>query len=244
MRISSIRFLPNGQLVEAQGFPQERLPAGTASSFLFPYAVLERLREKASHSLTDKGKQCSRYQALVGLLWKARARSLLAMAGNSLTQEFNLRFPVNLRDRGIPGLDRHYSGNSVFQLAIRGTLQELCENPLEKLVKKLQSVMKSIDFPECAQSLTDYIELKMQEGLTPDIDRPCLAVVALFGLPFYDTDCGWGRPIFCGLPSRQLATRVTILDHPTAAAWNVLTVLNSQEEYTAFVQQIEEYTLS
>ncbi|KAH7443896.1 hypothetical protein KP509_02G054600 [Ceratopteris richardii] len=243
IRFASIRFLPDRKLVEAQGFSTEDLPSGTATSFLFPYTALERLRHRASNFVTDRAKLCSRYQALVGLLWIAKAQSLVATENSAMTKDFKLRFPINLRNKGIPGLDRHYCGNSVFQLSIKGSLEELCETPLHGVVSKLRSVMKSMDYRECAQSLSDYIEMNMQDGLTPDMDRPCLAIVALFGLPFFDTDCGWGPPVSCDHPSKQLATRITILDHPAASSWNVLVVLNSHEERSAFVQQIQDYII-
>ncbi|KAH6558943.1 hypothetical protein KP509_1Z036900 [Ceratopteris richardii] len=243
IRLASIRFHPDGQFIEALGSSQEQLPSGTATTIAFPYTALERLRHRASNFATDRKHLCSRYQALVGLLWIARAKSLRA-GSNTVTQDLELRFPMNLRDKGIMGLNRHYPGNAVFQLAIRATVLELCELPLHEVVNKLRSVMGSVNFAECAQSLTDYIETKMKEGLTPDIDRPCLAIVALFGLPFYDADCGWGRPCFFGLPSKQLAARISILDNPSAAAWNALVVFNSEEERAAFMKEIADYILT
>lgn len=66
---------------------------------------------------------------------------------------------------------------------------------------------------------------------------PCLV-----HLPFYDTDCGWGRPVYCGRPSKEPFQRIFVLDHPTAGAWNVLNAFHSDQERAAFQEAIAEYT--
>eukprot|EP00250_Pteridium_aquilinum_P019441 c24433_g1_i1 orf=151-1704(+) len=238
-----------GRPGEAPG--KELLPYRDATRFAFSTAALEALRLRASNfDASQAANLCSRYLALVALLWTARAKSLVASSTTLRRlpggggQELPLRFPMNLRERGVPRLTRGYIGNAILPCTMRATLQELCENPLPYVVGKIKSALVGLDMLECVQSQTDYIELQLRAGHVPCIDEYILAMPSLVSLPFYDTDCGWGRPIYCGRPSRQLSGRFIILDHPAAGAWNVLAVFNSQEEHAFFQEEIAEYISS
>lgn len=74
------------------------LQFGTATRFTFSAAALEALRLKGSGQAM---KQCSRFQALVALLWTAQAKSAAVAGGNRRrSKEFPIRLPVNLREGG------------------------------------------------------------------------------------------------------------------------------------------------
>eukprot|EP00250_Pteridium_aquilinum_P019444 c24433_g1_i4 orf=169-1650(+) len=227
-----------------------QLAYGNATRFTFSTAALETLRQRVSSFDQEGGKKCSRYIALVALLWTARAKSRVLMSSSSTPphpprgQELLLRIPVNLRGKGVPGITQGYVGNAVFHCTVNATLQDLCKSPLAYVVGKIKSALVGLDMLECVQSQTDYIELQLRAGHVPCIDEYILAMPSLVSLPFYDTDCGWGRPVYCGRPNRQLAQRLIILDHPAAGAWNVLAVFNSQEEHAFFQEEIAEYISS
>lgn len=214
---------------------------GDATRFVFSRAALEALRLRASNFNTGEAQPCSRYVALAALLWTARAKLTLAMQlGGGSTQELPLHFPINLREKAV--VPKGYVGNALFQFTVRATLQELCESPLAYVVRKIKSALEGEDIRECAQSQIDYVELQLRAGLAPQmIPHSSVIVPLLVNLPFYDTDCGWGRPIYFARPSRQICHVHIILDHPVAEAWNVLAVFNSQEERASFQEGIQEY---
>ncbi|KAI5075832.1 hypothetical protein GOP47_0009908 [Adiantum capillus-veneris] len=212
----------------------QRLRYGTATRFKFTMVALEALRVSAT--MPGKLKACSRNQALVAVLWIAFARVSLNVHGLPRSHDLNFWVPMNMRTRG---LSMGYMGNALCELHVLATLQELCENSLAYVVDKIEKAMASLDVGEGLQSMVDYIEIQLRDGLTPSIEG--LGMPSLVALPFYDTDCGWGAPMYVGRPSQQLRNRCVILDHPRAQAWNVLIVFASAEEHACFQESIAGY---
>ncbi|KAI5064702.1 hypothetical protein GOP47_0019397 [Adiantum capillus-veneris] len=218
------------------GLGARHLHYGTATRFRFSMDSLEALR--TSVSTPSQLKICSRNRALAALLCTAFARVSLNVHGLPGSQEFAFRIPVNMRTRGSL-ISMGYMGNGLCQLNVSATLQELCESPLAHVVEKIERTMESLDLDEKFQSMVDYVELQRREGLSPFIGR--VSMPSLVGLPFYDTDCGWGAPKYVGRPSQQLSNRCIILDHPEARAWNVLVTFASSEEHACFRESIAKY---
>ncbi|KAI5075320.1 hypothetical protein GOP47_0009396 [Adiantum capillus-veneris] len=202
---------------------------GVATRFRFTMDALESLRASVP-------KPCSRNRALVALLWTAFARVSLNVHGLPGNHELDLRVPMNLRTRG---LNEGYMGNALCHLNVVATLQELCENSLSYVVEKMKKALDSLDLMESAQSMVDYVELQLRGGRTPFVVG--LGMTSLVGLPFYDTDCGWGAPTYLGRPSEQLSHMCIILDHPAAGAWNALVVFASPQEHACFQESIADY---
>ncbi|MCO5603251.1 hypothetical protein L7F22_057399 [Adiantum nelumboides] len=217
--------------------PLTHLHYGTATRFAFNADGLERLRLRVSKD--GESRTYTRTQALMALLRRAFARMSLEVRGLPGSHVIKLRFPINLRTRGIPNLTAGYMGNAVYQCTELATLQELCESSLGGVADKLKDTMASLDLAECVRSMLDYVELQLRDGLIPYMTG--LGMPSLVGLPFYDTDCGWGNPMYVGHPSQQLSDRCIILDHPASRAWNVLMVFSSSEEHACFKDSIAEY---
>lgn len=205
---------------------------GVARRYSFRGDALEDLRRTASRGNTS----CSRYQALAGFLWMAKAKSLDGLPPD---QELDLRVSVNVRERIVPSLTRGYLGNAIFFAIARATVKELQEKPLSFAVNRIKSAIATVT-PECVQSQTDLIEIL---GMGTRLDYSSLGAPSLVALPFYDSDCGWGAPIYCGRPSHQLSNVFTILEgmrccnHPPS--WNVLAVFLSEKERLLFEEAIE-----
>ncbi|MCO5550870.1 hypothetical protein L7F22_004364 [Adiantum nelumboides] len=217
--------------------PLNHLASGTATRFLFNVDAVERLR--LSVAKDGDCKAYTRNQALMALLWTAFARMSLKVHALPGSCVMHVRFPINLRTRGIPNLTVGYMGNAICQCTVSATLQELCESSLGSVANKFKHTMEGLDFAECVRSVVDFVELQLRDGIVPYTVG--LSMTSLVGLPFYDTDCGWGNPMYVGRPSQQLTDRCIILDHPAARAWNVLVVFFSSEEHACFKESIAEY---
>ncbi|KAI5077991.1 hypothetical protein GOP47_0007815 [Adiantum capillus-veneris] len=170
---------------------ERQLRYGTATRFKFTMDSLEALR--ASATMPGKSKACSRNQALVALLWIAFARVSLKVHELPGSHDLNFWVPMNMRTRG---LSMGYMGNALCELNVPATLQELCENSLPYVVDKVEKAMASLDVGEGLQSMVDYIEIQLRDGLTPSLEG--FGMPSLVALPFYDTDCGWGPPMYVG----------------------------------------------
>ncbi|MCO5582712.1 hypothetical protein L7F22_036611 [Adiantum nelumboides] len=182
---------------------------------------------------------CSRYQALVALLWKARARSLLGNGyGFTSSQKLPIRLPVNLRERILPTLTKGYMGNGMCPTTASASMQELLELPLSILVHKIKAALDVVT-PEFLQSRVDYLESRGLLEVHPN--RFFFGMSSHVSLPFYDTDCGWGRPVYHALPSQQWNNGLYILEDLTKGSWNISVVLGSKEEGALFVGVLEDY---
>lgn len=207
---------------------------GNTRMYAFSENALEKLRRRI---LSSTFSTCSRFHALAALLWTARAKSL---RGGRLppSHELSLRVPVSVRERIVPTITRGYMGNATYQAIVRATVQELIESPWPFHVHKIKSAIANVT-SESVQSQTDYIEVL---GAGAHLDHSLLMPMpSLVSLPFYDTDCGWGCPMYCGVPSRQDSNRIVILDG--RGSWNVLVVFESKEERVLFQETIEEYII-
>ncbi|KAI5075345.1 hypothetical protein GOP47_0009421 [Adiantum capillus-veneris] len=218
--------------------PTERY--GTVTRISFCANALKRLRSDVLIGHTYF-KDCSRYQALIALLWKARARSLLQTQEIPNCIELPIRIPVNIRGRMMPTLTHGYVGNGILCTIVSASLQELCELPLYLIVLKIQRALFAFT-PEFVQSMLDHLECgEVPLEFCPD--PSFFGMSSLVNLPFYDTNFGWGSPIYCGLPSRQMNNRLYILDGGGQAhqGWNAMVVLESNMERQIFFETLADY---
>lgn len=207
---------------------------GSATRYSFSANALEVLRRRAlsGHLLFTA---CSRYQALAALLWIARAKSLLGGC-HPPGLDLPLIISINIRESSImPTITRGYVGNALYVAVVSATVEELIERPLGFHVNKIKLGITNVT-PECVQSQLDDIEVLGRHVLHDEI---MISIPSLVNLPFYDTDCGWGCPVYCGRPNRQLSNRLIILD--ARGSWNVLVVFASDQERILFEDVIEEY---
>ncbi|MCO5576090.1 hypothetical protein L7F22_029897 [Adiantum nelumboides] len=158
--------------------------------------ALEELRASALTPRKTKG--CSLNQALVALLWTAFARVSLKVHGLPRSHDLNFWVPINMRTRG---LSMGYMGNALCELSVPAILKELFEKPLSYVVDKIEKTMANWDVAEGLQSLVDYIEVQLRDGLIPSIKS--VDMPSLVALPFYDTNCGWGARTHVARPSQQ-----------------------------------------
>ncbi|KAH7284529.1 hypothetical protein KP509_34G058400 [Ceratopteris richardii] len=209
------------------------LQRATATRMVVSMEALKALRNSV-------GIPCSRNQVLLALLWRAHARVRRVVHGLPGDEEEVMAFPMNLRTRGIPGVGEGFVGNAVYLCPVRSTISQLLEMPLSSLVRKIRrAAVENLDIAACTQSLIDYVELQLREGLVPR--NTSFTMPSLVSLPFYETDCGWGRPTYVGRPSQQIHNLSIVLDHPAANAWNVLTVFRSLEERACFEEVFRDY---
>ncbi|MCO5548808.1 hypothetical protein L7F22_002270 [Adiantum nelumboides] len=229
------RYIKSKKYTEPEG---KQIHYGISTRYKFSMDALEALRASVS-TPGVQSKPCSRNRALMALLWTAFARVSRVVHGLPGSHEMDLRVPMNMRTRGLPV---GYMGNALCHLSVVATLEELCEKPVAFVVDKIKKTMDGLDVNECLQSTVDYVELQLRDGMTPFIVG--LGMTSLVGLPFYDTDCGWGAPAYVGRPSKQLSNMCIILDHPAVRAWNVLVVFASVEEQACFQETIAKYITS
>lgn len=227
-----------GHKQQIQSSATQQQPAAAASTkFEFSKEALAQLRAQAlswQHDCTIHFTACSRFHALSAHLWRAKARSIPPHSSDPLA-EFPLRIAVNLRQRIVPTIPHNYVGNAFSLTTTTASVRDLKEKSLAFAVEKIQAAIGRVT---CERFQSEVDQLQILGGAACVLPAP-LAVVSLAGLGFYETDCGWGKPAYCGRLFRQPRNRMIILDgNAQRTSLNVLAVFDSQDELQRFQDAI------
>ncbi|CAM0885122.1 unnamed protein product [Alopecurus aequalis] len=131
----------------------------------------------------------------------------------------HLSFSANIRRSLRPPLPDSYFGNGIITLGAAGKVQDIIapedNQPLASVVSRIRGAITRMD-DELVRSAVDYLELEMAGSLpavpvgsTPLTD---LKVVSWLGLPVYDADFGWGRPLVMQRAAHKNAGVAHLLD--------------------------------
>ncbi|KAG1326545.1 putrescine hydroxycinnamoyltransferase 1 [Cocos nucifera] len=199
--------------VEYSQKPQAKPSSG--SKYPFDSAIL-KLSKNQLHSLKNIGsgkKPLSTFKAVVAHVWRCacKARQL------SSEQETRLYMTADARARVKPPLPQGYLGNAIFRTSGVATVGEVLSNSLEFSADKVHGAIVRLN-DEFIRSLVDYLEqLEDVRGLhkgawvMPGTD---LWVISWLGLPIYEADFGWGKPVFMGRACLQFSGLVYIMNNP------------------------------
>ncbi|KAJ1275618.1 hypothetical protein BS78_05G149100 [Paspalum vaginatum] len=165
-------------------------------SFCFDPDRLERVRALALAG--GALPRCTTFEALSGLVWRARTSAL----GLAPEQRTKLLFAVDGRRRFEPPLPRGYFGNGIVLTHALATAGELLAAPVSRAAGLVQDAVRMVT-DEYMRSAVDYFEATRA--------RPSLASTLLITtwsrLEFHGADFGWGEPIMSGpvtLPEKEV----------------------------------------
>ncbi|OAY67014.1 Omega-hydroxypalmitate O-feruloyl transferase, partial [Ananas comosus] len=166
-------------------------------SFLFDPEKLDGLKRKSAM-------KCTSFEALSGLVWRARTDAL-RLHGEQRTK---LLFAVDGRAKFEPPLPKGYFGNGIVLTHALCAAGELLERPLSYAVGLVQDAVRLVT-DEYMRSAVDFFEATRA--------RPSLTATLLLTtwsrLAFNDADFGWGEPVQSGpvtLPEKEV---VLFLSH-------------------------------
>ncbi|WOL02470.1 hypothetical protein Cni_G11189 [Canna indica] len=165
-------------------------------SFCFEPEKLESVKKKAvEDGALDK---CTTFEALAGLVWRARTEALRLQPG----QKTKLLFAVDGRSRFEPPLPKGYFGNGIVLTNSLCTAGELLARPLSFAVGRAQDAVRMVT-DEYMRSAMDYFETtRARPSLTAT-----LLITTWSRLSFHTTDFGWGEPVQSGpvtLPQKEV----------------------------------------
>jgi omega-hydroxypalmitate O-feruloyl transferase len=155
---------------------------------VFPFTpeAIDTLKKRALEGGVIK--RVSTFEVVAAHIWLARTKSV-----DLPEQPFNLLFAVDIRNRVIPPLPKHFAGNAVYSACARGTPSQIRKYTFVEAVGVIQKAIEQIT--------DDYVRSSFDWGETRR------GVPALFGgfflsawwkMPFYSIDYGWGKPIYAG----------------------------------------------
>ncbi|KAJ0090662.1 hypothetical protein Patl1_14613 [Pistacia atlantica] len=159
---------------------------------------LDRINFLKKKFKEDYGVTYSTYEILAAHVWRCVCKA----RGLPNDQATKLYIPTNGRLRFNPPLPLGYLGNAVFIATPIVLADDIRSKPLIYAVKIIREVLKQMD-DEYLRSALAYVE-KHYDDLTalkqgaPTCKCPNLRIVSLGGMPIYDTNFGWGSPIYMG----------------------------------------------
>ncbi|WOH01139.1 hypothetical protein DCAR_0520520 [Daucus carota subsp. sativus] len=170
-------------------------------------------RLKSSTKNDGNTKDHSTYEILAAHLWRCATKAR-GLPDDQMTKLF---VATDGRSRLCPPLPPGYIGNVVFTATPLSTAGDLTSEPLTDSCKRIHSCLAKMD-NEYLRSALDYLEL------APDLSalvrgpnyfaNPNLNINSWVRLPLYDSDFGWGRPIFMGPADILYEGTIYILPSP------------------------------
>ncbi|GJN22515.1 hypothetical protein PR202_gb10084 [Eleusine coracana subsp. coracana] len=186
----------------------------------FDSAILP-LSKSQVDSLKDEGdskkkKKLSTFQAVVAHVWRCACKA----RGFTGTEDTRLYMTADARSRlTSPPLPRGYFGNAIFRASAVAKAGAVVAEPIAAVADMVSGATRGLD-DERVRSLVDYLEelvsdgaagLRKGEWVMPETD---LWVISWQGLPIYDADFGWGRPVFMGRACLQFSGLVYLVPGP------------------------------
>ncbi|PIA36124.1 hypothetical protein AQUCO_03400200v1 [Aquilegia coerulea] len=164
---------------------------------------VNKLRELANEGRDATSRQYSRFEAMAAHIWRcaSKARKL------QNAQLTSLRIAADCRNRLKPTLPPGYYGNVIMVTTPIAEVSKLlvglgdaCGIISQGVEKLTDDYIKSAtDFLASQEDLTQWrtgFHTDSKKGLF--LGNPNMAITSWFGLPIYDADFGWGKPIFMG----------------------------------------------
>eukprot|EP00253_Pinus_taeda_P003799 PITA_03799 len=134
---------------------------------------------------------CTTFESLAGHVWRSWTRALRISPGE---QEMRLSFSANGRYMFEPRLKEGFYGNVIGIACAMSSAKDLTSKKLSEAVRLVQMARKSIT-EEYIRSTIDYLELQRPSSLEFSAK---LGITQWTRFSLYQTDFGWGRPIYAG----------------------------------------------
>ncbi|XP_037449711.1 putrescine hydroxycinnamoyltransferase 1-like [Triticum dicoccoides] len=114
---------------------------------------------------------------------------------NSTTR---LSFVANIRRSMMPPLPDGYFGNALINLSVADEARRIALGELAYIARRIRDTISRVN-DELVHSAVDYLELALTKtdnstalGSLPATD---MRMVSWLGMPFYDLDFSWGKPL-------------------------------------------------
>ncbi|XP_066387685.1 hydroxycinnamoyltransferase 4-like [Miscanthus floridulus] len=134
----------------------------------------------------------STFRALSALVWQC------ACAAWRLPPDAEARisFSVNARRRGSM-IPVRYMGNGALMVYATGVARDIASGALEHVASRIRTTINRVD-DELVRSAIDYHHELLESGFQPKrafMGDAEMRVVSWLGMPMYDADFGWGKPM-------------------------------------------------
>ncbi|XP_010514234.1 PREDICTED: vinorine synthase-like [Camelina sativa] len=230
----TVKIFPPGNFSETSPAPviePEIMMNQTLSNrFVFDSSSIQSLQANAS---SFEVKQPTRVEAVSALIWKTAMKATRTVSGTS--KPSILANSASLRSRVSPPFTENSVGNLVSYFAAKAE-EGVNQTKLQTLVSELRKekqrfrdnhVPKLVGNPSATEIICSYQREAGHMIASGDFDFYIFSSACRFGL--YETDFGWGKPAWVGIPCVRQKNIVTLLDTKEAGGIEAWVNLNEQE---------------
>ncbi|CAM0878414.1 unnamed protein product [Alopecurus aequalis] len=184
-------------------------PLGTIINDIFVVSKDQLAHLKRACGSRD-GWRVSTFCAVSALVWRCMcaARQLPPDATTRLV------FPANIRRSVRPPLPDRYFGNGTVMVGATGKVQDIVASEdgqsLASVAGRIRGTIRQID-DELVRSVVDHLQIN---GSLParSMSRTDVRVTSWLGMPAYDADFGWGKPVVMHRAVQQRDGLVYLMD--------------------------------
>ncbi|VVA13233.1 PREDICTED: vinorine synthase [Prunus dulcis] len=205
--------------------------------FVFSASVVASLRSKYTENNSNE-RYPTRIEALSSFIW---ARFIASTQGEPNPKKiYQVLHAVNLRTRMDPPLPEYHIGN-VSRFAIATLSFDRSKDTCYGLVGQMRDALKTID-SDYLSTLRDggthlsFLKQRVAEFMKGEVVS--LNFTSLCRFPLYETDFGWGKPVWVGSASLPFKNLVVFMD--TESGGGIEAWVNLKEEDMAKFQEDEQ----
>uniref|UniRef100_A0ACD5XSZ7 Uncharacterized protein n=1 Tax=Avena sativa TaxID=4498 RepID=A0ACD5XSZ7_AVESA len=135
----------------------------------------------------------STFSALSAHVWRCICLARRLPPGSTT----RLVFPANVRRILTPPLPDRYFGNAVMVLAAASKTQDIIAGGLASVAGRIRGVIGRMD-DELVRSAVDQLVLAKSDGRVAargSLPLTDVRVISWLGMPLYDADFSWGKPV-------------------------------------------------
>ncbi|XP_068497537.1 spermidine hydroxycinnamoyl transferase-like [Phaseolus vulgaris] len=206
---------------QAQGIEQ-----GQRSAALFKLSSrqVEILKKKANNDkASNEGvRPYSRFEVIAAHIWRCASKAR-ASAENS-NQPTLVRFSVDIRSRLNPPLPKNYFGNALAKTVTPKCYEgDIISNPLRYAAQKIREAVYVVTDEYIRAQLSVILGQEQLDSISaffmgqghrvnvPYAGNHNILLTSWMGMPVYEADFGWGKPVHYGLATTFEEDRAAIL---------------------------------
>jgi shikimate O-hydroxycinnamoyltransferase len=184
---------------------------------------VEKLKKKANIEREgSSSRPYSRFEAIAAHIWRCACKAR-ELDENQLTA---IRFHASIRTRVIPPLPKNYFGNALARVTPKCHVGEILSNPFGYVAHKIREAIGVLSNEYIRSQLSAEINQEKLDGIKsvflgkgepmyiPIGGNLNLRLTCWIGMPVYEADFGWGKPMHFGVAYVISSNRALILPSP------------------------------